>query len=81
MPFDQEKASNQSGEWEKLATSLAFLQQELNLENPLPRPKWNKSEICASKIQNFSAHETFWYMKVQKRVQNTFERLDPQITT
>ena len=25
VPFDQEKASNQSGEWEKLATSLAFL--------------------------------------------------------
>ncbi|KAM3701694.1 hypothetical protein ACJW31_05G194000 [Castanea mollissima] len=29
--------------------------------NPLPRPKWNKSEICSSKIQNFSTHEPFWY--------------------
>ena len=28
VPFNQE-ASHQSGEWEKLATSLAFLQQEL----------------------------------------------------
>ena len=29
--------------------------------NPLPRPKWNKSEICASKIQNISTDEPFWY--------------------
>ena len=59
------------GTWQEMQTEFLKKFCPIHRTNALKR-----------QIMNFSQKdiETF-YLKVQKRVQNTFERLDPQITT